>query len=690
MPRPPWEKIGPYRALVRREVDSPELRDALARLPELLAGPGVRLLQAGRHHTFRLPLPSARGRILDAVVKKFGRQSPLKDAADCFISNSKAYRTYAAADFLSTSGIGTTPPVACLERWSGLRLRETYFVSLYMRDTECFKDVLVALWARGACYAEFRRLMQLVARGIRRLHDAGYIHNDLGNQNIELTRDNPGEPLTDVAFLDLNRARNRGRPLSVAERARDLSRIALPSGLRPVFFEDYWGHPPPPEFLRLEKCIRARFRLHGKTRRFRHPIRELRYRLHPATAPAQAPYPDIPNQWIWDAERCQPVETLDAHDQRTAEASGASRSANARAARAAAAVGEAFVRGGMPASVFPLDLTGRIRLGIDGDSSAVGEELDLLAELAAPRAFVRISAAEPPSLVGRRVAGILRLRENGVGVAVSLLQTRRSLLEKDAWRRFCRQTAFPVLNDADWFSFGQGANTLRWGVLSQRDADVLSEPTERLLAVTRHPPLCAMAAEAPVASRGIERFRNVVSKAHGYRALLLSYRMDGRAADGAEGLVRQICTLRACCPAGSLPVRVILENELHPSTDEGTNAAHLVRHIVAALSTGLVDEVVLWSLRSTAFGLVAPDGTRRKSFAAVATMLRLFTHARLTASSGPGVIEFTLADGRRAAFVDGSSPNRNPLSFVPASATDLFGAPVELAAPLRAPVYYFK
>ena len=288
MAPPNWTQLGDFRALVGPAFDAPGLREALAGLPALLAGPGARVLQAGRHVTSRLSV-TADGQAFDLVVKRFGRQSAFKDLWDR-LRGSKALRTFLAADHMRRHGIGTIEPVACLERWRGARLHDSAFVSLYLADTVCFKDRLAEVWRRSTDGSEFEPLLGLVADGVRRLHDSGCTHGDLGNQNIELVRD--GDGFSGIAFLDLNRARF-GRRLSIGERAGDLVRIHLPYGLYDDFFRLYWRGEVPAAFLRAYRLRRFFFKLHGATRRFRHPLRERRYRLHPETAPAQVGYPRL-------------------------------------------------------------------------------------------------------------------------------------------------------------------------------------------------------------------------------------------------------------------------------------------------------------------------------------------------------------------------------------------------------------
>lgn len=287
MGKPTWITVGPFRALIKSDIDTAEFRKYISDLPELLSGPEVKVLQAGRHRTLRFPIHLVHG-TLDVVVKEFGHQSPLKDLWDRS-HGTKAFRTFSAALYMNSHGIGTIPPVACLEQWSGARLVKSFFISLYLPNTVCMKDHLADIWHAGN-KEDFKQLLKIVAKGIRQLHDAGCTHGDLGNQNIELVKNSAGTGFSSIAFLDLNRSRF-GKTLTIAERAKDLARIALPYGLYEEFFKFYWQGDIPADFETAYRRCRFIFRLHGHTRRFRHPLRELKYRRRPETAPAQVGYP---------------------------------------------------------------------------------------------------------------------------------------------------------------------------------------------------------------------------------------------------------------------------------------------------------------------------------------------------------------------------------------------------------------
>lgn len=277
-----WTTIGKARALIRPEEDSKELRAFISHMPDSLSS--AKILQAGRHITACLTLPESG---VEIVIKKFGSQVPLKDIYDRF-NGTKAYRTFAAASFMKDKGIGTIPPVACVEEWHGAKLASSCFISRYLRGTVCLKDQLADVWRKGGIGMD--KLLAAVANGIRELHDSGCTHGDLGNQNIELVIGDSNSSFNGIAFLDLNRARF-GKKLTISERAADLVRISLPYGLYDDFFRFYWNGEIPEEFLKAYWRHRWFFHLHGRTRNFRHPFRELKYKRHPETAPAQVLYP---------------------------------------------------------------------------------------------------------------------------------------------------------------------------------------------------------------------------------------------------------------------------------------------------------------------------------------------------------------------------------------------------------------
>lgn len=546
-----WKTRGKYRALTYSDVESPVLLDALFRLPDLLQGKEVRILQAGRHVTYRLPLPVAQGRTIDAVVKRFGRQSFLKDLWDRLMG-SKALRSYAASDYLHGAKVGTIPPVACVESWQGLRLRESYFVSLYLDDTVCFKDELVGLWRRGATYREFHDLMELVAEGIRSLHEAGCLHNDLGNQNIQLTRSVPGGPFTGVAFLDHNRARLGVSP-SHSARARDLARLVWPSGFFPEFFRLYWRGEPPADFLSAYHRHWLRFRIHSRTRRSRHPIREIRYKVHPETAPAQADYPSLRDQWIWDDEREEPAKTLSDRDFRRMIGAPLLRQGS-RTMKEMEKGARALLRSG------PGEASRKAgyRLWVEISSA---DDVDRLLPLARERGVTRVLAVvhggEAKERLAERLAAVRRLSGEGLRVALLLVQTRDLMRRPGAWREWAGRILRETDGFVEWISCGAGGNTCRWGLVGEEDLRTLFALPDQGAS------LLAPAVVAPVVQEAIGPYRDALRNGRSRftgQALVVSEELtrDGKAVRAEVAAMRYVASLPVfLLVRGSLPASLL-------------------------------------------------------------------------------------------------------------------------------------
>lgn len=557
-----WQSIGGFRALVNPRYDSPALRKALAEIESLASGPDAALLQAGRHRTVRLCLETGtEGGPLDAVAKFFGRQSPAKDLWD-HLHSTKARRTYEAALFLSSAGIGTTPPVACLERWRGARLECGVFVSVFVEDALCFKDRLVALWQSHAPYSAFLEAMETAARGIRALHDAGCVHGDLGNQNVFFTRRTPDGPYRDALFLDLNRARFSATPPCESARARDLARIWLPEKFLETFLRIYWGGELPRSFLLWWRIWRKRFRIHSATRKFRHPFRELRYALHPETAPAQAPYPPPNRQWVWDADAMRPAPVAGKKQMLYFLDPGWRRWILWNSA----AIMRHFAK---EAAAYPDAQATSCAIRLIVRETGPAAAISGMKASGLNRALVRFAMADGEETNAKRLAVANALAAAGVGVAVQVLQTPE-FLGGEPVAAFAARMLSGCAFAPDWVCIGQGINTLAWGLRtpSERKSLVVAGNHVAELAEARGVALRAVAAavESPVLQTGCANIPSLLAESGQYAALALAWRQgDGNLADE----IRALAALAA--DTKGAPQRIIVISEA-PLDSEATSA----------------------------------------------------------------------------------------------------------------------
>ena len=464
MAQPNWQPIGPYRGMVSDALWHPDLIAALVEVSARLGTDAAILLQGGRHQTFRLSLPCG-GDTREVVVKRFGRQSGLKDCWDRAMGT-KGARTYATTSFLVRHGIGTTRPVAILERWAGHRLVESLFVSDYLHDAISFKDRLLHLFDGGGDAADVLATIQSVAAGIRRLHDAGCLHNDLGNQNILLCGD-ASRPTDEwrVAFLDLDRARC-GVALSLWGRARDLSRVTLPSQLLHYFFEAYWQGPAPRQFMLLEALNRLGFAWHTFTRLLRHPLREIGYRKRRGTpdAPQHAVYPRCRDRWIWDARNRRPLPVTTPFERwlHAPPLLPVCRLAINLAAAGRVARQQRAIRRALPLPPVAFNL--RVLAEVDGLTDTVLQKSVHLRELGIDHVFLRLYHHEAAAQRQVRLAAAQAWIDAGYRLSVGLVQSRVAVHRPADWIVFCGDVLGQLAPQLEWAEVGYAIDDSLWGV----------------------------------------------------------------------------------------------------------------------------------------------------------------------------------------------------------------------------------
>jgi len=148
---------------------------------------------------------SLQGQETSLAVKLFPRRKGVRAKWDRRIG-SRSLRSWKAAHHLQQAGIGTPEPIAILEEAeNGIPVRD-WLVTRELPPHQSFQQSLIKVYRESFDNLELIELLQSVAVEVRKMHDAGLYHRDLGNQNIILLNQTGGEQ-SPVQFLDLNRAR---------------------------------------------------------------------------------------------------------------------------------------------------------------------------------------------------------------------------------------------------------------------------------------------------------------------------------------------------------------------------------------------------------------------------------------------------------------------------------------------------
>lgn len=642
--------IGEFTGAVSRSFDSPPVRDGLRRIEDLLAGETGRLLSEKGDAVIHIRLSLPEGP-LDLAVKSFGTQPAWKDWGD-HRRGSKARRSWAAAEAMAKRGVGTPEPVAFLEKWSGRRLRRSFYLSRYDAGWTSFRHELLRLYREDPLCWKLMNLLQSVADGVRRLHDAGFLHGDLGNQNILLRRDGEGH-WTDVRFIDLNRVGSQPAALSPVQRARDVSRIFLPSDLLRIFTEMCFAGPPPAAFARAERWYRRWYAWHSATRRLRHPIRS---RRRERQSDPSLRYPAAREIWIWDDRSAQAISTIRRRERRHLRSGRDDLRIAAACAISAPAVWNRYRY--LLAQSFrqSVRMEGRVGISIDPHPGTIARELEYLRALGRLPVHARLYRHQGPEsweFTGR----VLRdLHGEGYPVAVSLVQDRRAVTELSLWREFVERALSGLQGVVEWVQVGHAFNRVKWGIWTL-------EEYRRLVDVTRDV-AAGWSGLRLVGPAAIDFEYHYLAGA--LRNLPAGFRFDGLAhllyvdrrgaPENTQGgfsalekfaLARAIAQVSPFCADRLLVTEVnwpLREGGIHspigspylypgqeiaapPSVSESEYARYMIRYLLIALCSGLVDRVYWWRLVSRGFGLVDdtdPDHWRaRPAYHALRQFLRV-------------------------------------------------------------------
>ncbi len=646
--------IGSYRGVVSAAFDSVELREQLQQINQRLRTDQPLKLSHGPDYVVKMQILTSRGPV-DAAVKIFKRQGLFKDWHD-YKNKSKAERSYKAAQYLQTHDIGTPEPIAWLELWQGKRLHESYYLCVYT-PAICFRDALSAIYYQQRDNAPLMDLLMVVAPAVRAMHDAGFMHGDMGNQNILLPKihdESWGKP----QFIDLNRSRYSTQPLTEKQRAFDLSRIALPGAYLKIFKFIYSGHQDIPADLdEHEQVFRRRFERHTRTRKFRHPLRYLK-RLRANTQAGVPPtYPAGNNIWLWDEKSAQPMTILDRREKHHYRQL---RYALSVAWHSLCALPGIFVRyRRLLKSSYqtPVSLRDRIGVALHPHPDYIEQEVHLLNELGNPAVFVRFYHHETQVEWDIAIGLVKRLVQRSTPVMVALIQDRRAILQPDSWQAFLYYVVEKIANDVDHIEVTHALNRVKWGIWSAQEYSQLMQPAFALQALYPEIKLTGPACidfeyhPAIAALKSLKGNQTLSALSH---LLYVDRRGAPENNQGIFSLLEKCALLKALAQGSEHCADKVIISEVNwpvkysgiwspigcpyeapqwrreqPGETDDDYANYMLRYLVISLCSGHIEQVFWWRLSAHGYGLVDDrDNFRvRPAFTALAFFLKTLGNA---------------------------------------------------------------
>lgn len=645
-------EIGRYRGVIATAYRN-LLSDYLSKIKELIGADDVEVLATGRNDNIRIKI-AAEDRVLDLVVKSFGRESAIKNKIDYF-RGSKAHRTWLVARHLQKNGVGTPEPVAFMERWSGKILMESYFISIYQAEISCFTDELSYIFKKDPECWKLMSLLQTVAEGIADMHHFGCQHNDLGNQNIMLSKLDDGK-WGNVQFIDLNRA-DICESLTDKQRARDISRIWLPSDLLRVFIEMYFGGKVPAEdFIKWERIYRKRYAKHAATRRLRHPIKTFKNR---GVKKAESVYPAPRDLWIWDERSAQPIVIMKSKDRHKFYSSSWIRRPVLATLADFVPIMKEYKKLKEQCYSKPVEMRDRFGISIEPREEIWEQQLELLNDLGKMPVSLRFYHHESDEVCDFKMKVVRELSGIGFSVSATLIQDRRAVNDSSAWHKFVNKILDGSVEFLEYVEVGHAVNRVKWGIWSFSELKQLMKVVADVALKWPDLQLTGPAAidfEYPFV---LAALRDAPDNIH-FSALSHHLYVDRRGApENRQGkydaldkfsMARAIARISAKCddklivsevnwpllgtgvfsPVGAPYESPGIRNN-DPSVSEEDYASYMIRYVAIAISSGMVDRVYWWRLIAHGFGLVddinSSELRKRPAYVAIKTFMEILGNA---------------------------------------------------------------
>jgi tRNA A-37 threonylcarbamoyl transferase component Bud32 len=631
----------------------------LAAAVGVLADPAAALktLHWGRNYLYLARLETADGP-LEVVVKQY-RNRTRRDRLKRRLQGSKAEKSWRIAHALLAAGIATPAPVMRIE--SASAAGPSLYVCRYLPDVIEARYLFRAAntgknkgeEAERFSKVDFPAFVEALGRTARRLHDAGFWHRDLSGGNLLLRFDTDGRP-AEIHLVDLNRTR-MGRPPSVSERLRDLSRLALfnPEH-QELLLRSYWGEPARGFRRGLYLMYHHAFRWKNDAKKGARGARDRLKRLlvprgthaHIPAAPEGAGARD---KAVWDHLSDQPHQhagRLEKLRVRLADV----RSHGVEAAAVAGALPRIRrryreLKRDLHAS--PVDFSG-LGVGVRPWPENPAGLLALIEELGMRHVLLRLHPWEEDH--GAEEALARELHARGLEVTFALPQNRELVRDPARWRRALEALALRFTPYGTRFQIGQAINRSKWGIWNLREYLELARSAEEIL--RRWPGVQLLgpsvidfeyhvtAAALNLGNPGF-RFDAVSALLYVDRRGAPENRQAGLDTEDKAVLLRAIAETarnasnRCWITEVNWPLR---EGPHSPagrdvSVDEETQADYLVRYYLLALGTGLIERVFWWQVVARGYGLVDPadpaNPRRRPSFLALKTLIRELDGARL-------------------------------------------------------------
>ena len=208
-----------------------------------------------RNQLFLIHANENLGILKDLIIKKF-KLLRFYDRFRLRFQKSKAVRSLEIGIALSELGIKTPKPIALVERRNSLnKIISSFYITKFEKYDCTLKEIIKD--KNHSFHKKIHIFLPGIAKDIKKMHDAGIIHNDLHVGNI-LIKNLSSKP--SFFYIDLNRGRIK-KKLSINKRLKDIARLRLNKDEQKKFLKNY-----EPDFS--EKLFNKLIKYRNQRRRF--------------------------------------------------------------------------------------------------------------------------------------------------------------------------------------------------------------------------------------------------------------------------------------------------------------------------------------------------------------------------------------------------------------------------------------
>jgi tRNA A-37 threonylcarbamoyl transferase component Bud32 len=639
-----------YKGEISSQYFSDGLVKQLTSLKQILSSEDSIKLSDGKDYVVKCKLELTTGHRWVAI-KVFSPQPFWKDIYDKK-NKSKAERSYIAAKHLTLHKIGTPTPLAWIEKWKERKLVESYYICIYEPGI-CVRDLISDILWNKRNSEPLMQLIELLAPAVRRMHDVGFMHGDMGNQNILLPKDNQGNFL-DPQWIDLNRSRTFNRPLTAKERAFDLSRLVMPSGYFQWFKFIYSNHQTvDPELEKHEEFYRKSFTRHRRNSKFRHPLRYLKQKRQ-NNKPV---YPHEKNVWLWDEKSGQPMITMTKKNKNQHREWRFFLGSIWKTLTALPGIWSEYKKLQDTSFQRPIELKNRIGVALHPKTNYLHHELPLHQQLGQPPVMIRFYHHETADDWQNSIELVQQLKSQSVEIMVAMIQDRQAVTNPESWRAFLTKVIPAIADAVSHIEITHAYNRVKWGIWNHQELIQLMQPAFELQ--QQYPqikltgPACIDFEYAPV----ISALKSMPKQFH-FSALSHLLYVDRRGApenrQGKFSTLEKVTLLKAlanksdCCDNKVIisevnwPVKhtgvwspVICPyitpkwRKLEPGETEDVYAHYMLRYLMICLCSGHAEQVFWWRVSAHGYGLTDDQDNfrQRPAFIALQFLLSLLGDA---------------------------------------------------------------